>query len=98
MTSDEMTEVIGAPTVAAFTHHGIETAGGERGEFLEGREDKRQVRLDLAAARRRIGSGQAGLGQHPHHRAMVHVQLTRDRADAPLLDVMIAQDLRFQFS
>ena len=70
--------------------------GGERRELLQGLEDKRQVWLDLRAAPRRIGSGQAGLGQHSRHRAMVHVQLTRDGADAPFLDMMIAQDLRLK--
>ena len=97
MTSDEVAEVIGAATIAALTHHAVEPTGGERGKLLQGLGDERQVRLDLRAPRRRIHSRQAGLGQHPHHRAMVHVQLPRDSVDAPLLDVMIAQDLRFEF-
>jgi len=96
MTGDDMPEVIGTAAVAAFAHHGVEAAGGERRELLQGLEDKRQVWLDLRAAPRRIGSGQAGLGQHSRHRAMVHVQLTRDGADAPFLDMMIAQDLRLK--
>ena len=96
MPGDDMPEVIGTAPVAAFTHHGVEAAGGERGKLLQSLEDERQVGLDLRAASRRIGSGQTGLGQHPRHRAMVHVQLTGDGADAPFLDVIIAQNLRLK--
>ncbi len=96
MTGEEVAEVIGAATVAALAHHRVEAAGGERRELLQGLEHERQVRLDLRAARRRTGSRQAGLGQHPHYGAMVHVQLAGDGADAPLLDMVITQNLRFE--
>ena len=96
MAGDEVTEVLRATTVAALAHHGEETAGGERGEFLQRLAQERQVRINQRAARWRPGSGQAGLGQHPHHGGMVHMQLAGDGADAPFLDVIIAQDLRLQ--
>jgi hypothetical protein len=97
MPGDDMPEVIGTAAVAAFANHGVEAAGGEGRKLLQGLEDERQVGFDLRAASWRIGSGQTGLGQHPRHRAMVHVQLTRDGADAPFLDVIIAQNLRLKF-
>jgi putative ABC transport system substrate-binding protein len=36
MARDEVTEVIRAATVAALAHHGVEAAGRERGELLQG--------------------------------------------------------------
>jgi hypothetical protein len=39
---------------------------------------------------RRAVSRQAGLHHNSHHRAAVYVQLARDGADAPLLDMVIA--------
>ena len=96
VTGDEVAEVVGSATVAALAYHGEQAAGGERGEPLQGLQHEGQVGLDLRAAPRRTGSGQTGLGQHPHHGGMVHVQLAGDGADAPFLDMVIAQDLRLQ--
>src|SRR5450631_2663531 len=58
--------------------------------------DERQIGLDLRAARRRPDPGQASLAQDPCHGAVVHMQLARDRANAPFFDMIIAQDLRLQ--
>jgi hypothetical protein len=96
-TGNNMPEVIRTAVVAAFTHHGEQTAGGELRILLQGLEDQRQVRVDLRAALRRIGSGQTGLGQHPGHRAMVHMQLACNGAPTPFLDVMKTQYLRLDF-
>ena len=38
---------------------------------------------------------QASLGQDPGHGVAMKMQLTGDRSDAPLLDMVVAQDLRF---
>jgi hypothetical protein len=65
-------------------------ACGERRELAQRLDHERQVGLDLRAPRRRTGSGQASLGQHPHDGAVVHVQLAGDGADAPLLDMVVA--------
>ena len=66
------------------------------GNFSSVCADERQIRIDLRAARRRTDPGQAGLRQHPRHRGVMHVQLAGDGADAPLLDVVVAQDLRLE--
>ena len=93
VTGDEVAEVIAASSIAALAHHGVQAAGRERREFAQGLEDERQVGLDLRASCRRTGSRQTGLGQHPRHGAMVHVQLAGDGTNAPFLDVIVAQDL-----
>jgi hypothetical protein len=72
------------------------SAGRERRELVQGLEDERQVGIDLRASGRRTGCRQTGLGQHPRHGAMVHVQLAGDGPDAPFLDVIVAQDLRLE--
>jgi hypothetical protein len=65
LSGDEVTEMIGPATIAAFMHHRVEPAGGQRREPLQRRQDERQVRIDPRAARRRHGARQAGLRQHP---------------------------------
>jgi hypothetical protein len=67
---------------------------GRCGYFCQGLEDQRQVWIDFRGALRTIDSRQAGLGQHPGHSAVVHVQLPRDGASAPFFDVMKTQYLR----
>ena len=96
MTGDEVAEVIAAAAVAAFAHHRVQPAGGQRRELLQGLMDEGQIGLDLRATCRRPDPGQTGLGQDPRHGAVVHMQLAGDRANAPFLDMIIAQDLRLQ--
>ena len=91
-----MAEVIAAATVAAFAYHCVQPVGGQRRELLQGLMDERQIRLDLRAARRRPDPWQASLAQDPRHGAVVHMQLARDRTNAPFFDMIIAQDLRLQ--
>jgi len=91
---DEVTEVIGAAAVAAFMHHGKQAAGRQCWELLKCLQDERQVGVDRRRPRRRSGTRQTGLHQHAAHYAVVHVQLRGDGADAPFLDMVVAQDLR----
>ncbi len=90
---DQMPEVIGTARIAAFAHHRIETAGGQRRECFQRLADERQIGVDPRGTRRSPKSRQAGLGQHAPHDAVVDVQLTGDGADRPLLGVIEAQDL-----
>ena len=94
MAGDQVAEVIGAAAIAALAHHPIQPTGGQRRERLQRLADERQIRVDLRRPRRRADPGQPGLRQHARHHAVMHVQLTGDGADAPLLDVVVAQDLR----
>jgi len=43
---DHVAEVVGATGIAAFAHHGVEAAGGERRELLKGAEDEWEVGID----------------------------------------------------
>ena len=58
--------------------------------------DERQIGLDPRATRRRSDPGQASLGQDPRHGAVMHMQLAGDRANAPFLNMVVAQNLRLQ--
>jgi hypothetical protein len=89
-------EVIAAAAVAALAHHRVQPAGGQGRELLQGLMDEGQIGLDLRATCRRSDPGQAGLDQDPRHGAVMHMQLAGDRANAPFLDMIIAQDLRLQ--
>src|SRR5262249_25520810 len=73
------------------------TAAGNKpgGEALSGLARARSSMPALARCSCRIGRG---LGQHPGDGALMHVQLPRDGAGAPSLDVVIAQDLRLELS
>jgi len=95
MAGDEVAEVIGAAGIAAFAHHSIQAARRQRRECLKRLADEGQVRVDQRSARRRADQWQTSLRQHAADHAVMHVQLTGDRAHRPLLDVVIAQDLSF---
>ena len=86
--------MIAAAAVAPFAHHRVEPAGRQRRKLLQRLMDEGQIGLDPRATRRRSDPGQARLGQNPRHGAVVHMQLPGDRADAPSLNMIVAQDLR----
>lgn len=92
-----MAEVIGATGVTTFANHPVQATGGERRKFLQGLRDERQVGVDLRPALPGADPGQAGLCQDAADGAAVHVQLPGDGADPPFLDVVVAQDVRFEF-
>ena len=90
----------GAADVAALAQHAQQTCRGERGELGQGLQQERPVRVDAAGAQWRRDwqerHGRAGDAEHPTHDIAVNVQLPGDRAHAPLLDRVQAQDLRDQ--
>ena len=92
-----MAEVVGPTGVAALAHHGVQPAGGQRGELGQRVADEGQIGIDLAGPQRGIGAHHAGLGDHALHRVAVQVQLAGDGADAPAFGLIQAQDLRAQF-
>ncbi|WP_425468214.1 hypothetical protein [Paraburkholderia guartelaensis] len=93
----EVPEVVRRARVAALTHHRVQAAGCELREFIQGLPDERQVRFNQGGAWRRSMPGQACLGQHTRDGRVMNMQLPRDGAAAPFLDVVQAQDLRLQF-
>ena len=96
MTGDDMAEVIGAAAVAALADHHEQPAGGEGGERLERLADKGPERIERGGSCGSAEARQPGLRQHPCNGAVMHMQLAGDGAGAPLLDVVIAQNLSFQ--
>lgn len=86
--SDQVPEVAGRPAVAALTHHRIQAAGRECGELLQRLQDDRQIGLDLRGAQYRPIPGQSDLGQDAMHGRVMNVQLLRNGAAAPFLDVI----------
>ena len=86
---DHVPEVVLAPAVAAFGHHRIQAAGRERRELLQRLMDEWQVGVDLRRPLHAANPGQAGLRQHTLDGVAVHMQLARDGAGAPFLDVVV---------
>jgi len=95
MERDQVAEVIRAACIATLAHHRVQAAGGEGRILRQGLADERQVSIDLRGSLHRPAPGQSGLRQNPAHRTAVHVQLAGDGADAPFLDVVVAQNPRF---
>ena len=98
MTGDDMAKMIGAAEVSAFPDHAIEPAGGECGELLERLENEGQVGIDLRGSCRPAKARQTGLRQDSGDSVVMHLQLTGNGARAPLLDVIVAQDLSLELS
>jgi hypothetical protein len=94
---DEVAEMVRPARVAALAGHLVQAAGGEGGELPQRLPEEGQVGVDLRGALRMPGPGQAGLGQHPLHGAVVQAQLAGDGADAPFLGVVVTEDLGLQF-
>ena len=93
---DDVAKVLAAAAVAALADHGVQPCGGERRELGQRREDEGAVRIDPARAQRRGDGRRAVLGEHTPHGVAVHLQLARDGAAAPVLDLVQAHDLRAQ--
>ena len=94
--TDEVTKVVGAAAIAAFLGHDVEPAGGKGGKFLQGLPDEGQVEVNgrgthFAKAR------QPRLAQDAFDAAVMDVQLPGNGADTPFLDVVVAQDMGFEF-
>jgi len=91
-----MPEMIRAADVAALLNHAIETACGECREYRKRLPDKWQVGINARGAGS-IGSRQACLAQNTFNTAVMDMQLPRNGADAPFLNVVIPQDIGFEF-
>ena len=98
MAGDEGAEAALPAAIAAFPNHGVQAAGGQRWELGQHLTDERQIANDLRWPLRRPDARQAGLRKHPGDGFGMHAQLPGDRSDAPLFDVVIAKDLRLEFS
>src|SRR5450755_551725 len=96
MAGDDGAETTWPSAIAAFPRHRVQAAGGQRRELGQHLADERQIGVDLQWPLRRPDAWQAGLGQYPGDGFGVHAQLPGDRSDAPLFDVVIAQDLRLK--
>ncbi len=88
--------MVGTADVAAFPDHDVEAAGSQGGECFQGLVDEGQVGVDARGAGG-ADARQAGLAQDAFDAAVVDVQLPGNGADAPFLDVVIAQNLGFKF-
>ena len=93
---NQVAEVILSAAVATLAHHRIEAAGGKFRVLLQGLAHKGQVGVDQRSAVRALDLGQAGLGEHPVDRTVVHAQLRGNGADLPLLHMEVAQNLCFE--
>ena len=92
--AEQMTEVVAAARIAAFAHHLVEPAGGQRRPGCQRLGDERHVWIDHRRPGRPRVPGLAGRGEEALDGVAMHAELACDRADRPLLDVIQAQDLR----
>jgi hypothetical protein len=91
-----MAEVIGAAAITTLANHRVEAAGSERWETFERLADEGEIFVDLRRSRNGIQRRQTGLSENAPDSAVMHVQLARDRTDAPFLHVVIAQNVRLK--
>ena len=96
MTGNDGAEAAFAAAIAAFPHHGVQAAGGQRRELGQHLADERQIGVDLRWPLRRAAARQTRLCQHPGNSFGMHAQLPGDGSDTPLFDVVIAQNLRLE--
>ena len=94
--ADQMAEVAALTGVATLAHHVEQPAGGERRVLLQGLRDEVAVGLEQTPAQRDPRRCAALLVQDPAHGVAVHVQLGRDGAHAPMLDLVQTSDPRGQ--
>ena len=94
LAGDDAAEVALAPLVAALTHHLVEPAGGQLGIDRQCLADHGQEGIDLRAPAPPVLPRLACVREHPVDSVVMNAELTRDRADPPLLGVIEAQDLR----
>ncbi|WP_440130269.1 hypothetical protein [Trinickia symbiotica] len=98
MKRDHVPEVVDVAPVTTLGHHRIQAARRERRELPERLVDEGQIGIYPRGPLHCAQPWQACLGKHTLHCAAMHMQLARDGAAAPLLDMVIAQDLRLKLS
>ena len=93
---NEVSEVVGPALVAPLAGHGVQAARPQGGELLQCLVDEGQIRVDARRAHH-PDAGQAGLAQDALDAAVVHLELARNGARAPSLDMVVTQDLGMKF-
>ena len=93
--TDQMPEVIRTAGVAALRDHDMQTSRRQLGEFLQRLADKRKIGID-GGRPNRADARQPCLSQHTLNAAVVNVQLPRNGAVAPFLNVVIAKYFGFK--
>ena len=95
---DAVTEVVGAARVAACCDHVEQPSGGQGGEAFQRLGDERHVGVELGGATRALAlTLDACLAQHPLDGGVMDAELGGDGAHPPVLDEVVAQDLRLEF-
>ena len=95
---DAVTEVVGAAGVAPRLDHVEQPRGGQGGEALQRLGDERPVGVELRGPSPALTLAlHAGLAQHPLDGVVVDAELRGDGAHPPVLDEVVAQDLRPEF-
>ena len=77
---DEVAKVVGTAGITPLAGHGVQAAGTQCGEFLQGLMDEGQVGVDAAGAHN-TDAWQPGLAQHALNRAVVNLELARNGAN-----------------
>ena len=92
---DAVAEVVGAAGVAPHLDHVEQPRGGERGEALQRLGDESHVGVELRGPTRAPALAlDPGLAQHPLDGGVVDAELRGDGAHPPVLDEVVAQNLR----
>ena len=94
---DAVTEVIGCAGVAPCLDHVEQPSGGQCGEALQRLGDERHVGVEhRGASRAPVLALHPCLPQHPLDGVVVDAELGGDGAHPPVLDEVVAQDLRLE--
>src|SRR3984957_14620948 len=93
----KMTDMIGAASVAALDYEPVNAACWERGKVLQRLANERQIGVARRTPGRRSEREQTCLRQHPPHHGVVDPQVDGYSADAPFLDLIVVQYLKFEF-
>ena len=92
---DAVAEVVGSAGVASRLDHVEQPCGGQRGEALKRFGDELHIRVKLRGASRTLALAlDPCLAQHPLDGGVMDAELAGDGAHAPVLDEVVAQDLR----
>ena len=92
---DAVAEVVGAARVAPHLDHVEQPRGGERGEALQRLGDERHVGVELRGPSPALTLAlHPCLAEHPLDGGVVNAELARDGAHPPVLDEVVAQNLR----
>ncbi|MBT1159491.1 hypothetical protein J1C56_28405 [Aminobacter anthyllidis] len=93
---DHVTEVTAVTAVTPLNDHAVKTGSRQAGKGLQGLKDEREIGVDLAGSGLRAMGHQPGSGKHSMNGVVVDAELPGNGASAPLLDMVIAQDLGLQ--